>query len=268
MSVINPISLNIFNAEFLSTPAASIAAWLSIIVTVFTVIAVRLRALFRYRKAHNEILKKAGVPAFVLNFFTFSIPLKSLPRVQWPERIFLGALIIVFLSGISSLSPELILATRTPNGSALWNWESTNESFYISKIRATEARITSPPRWTLKASDCALESAKISYDKKLISAEHAKQLCNLMLASPEKERLEKSLKNSKNNRMIIFLLSGVITFYFTWMILGFTLSLIYSQKVRRYILAEQKKAIHCVHGEFETKGIYAIYQELDRKTLC
>ena len=31
MSVMNPISSNIFNAEFLNTPAAALAAWISII---------------------------------------------------------------------------------------------------------------------------------------------------------------------------------------------------------------------------------------------
>jgi hypothetical protein len=64
--------------------------------------------------------------------------------------------------------------------------------------------------------------------------------------------------------MIIFVIAGVIAFYFSWMILGLILSLIYSQKVRRYILAEQRKAIHCAHGEFRAEGIYAIYQELER----
>ncbi|EMF0924213.1 TPA: hypothetical protein MEA34_005129 [Klebsiella aerogenes] len=264
MSVINPISSNIFNAEFLNSPAAAVAAWISIIGTLITVITIIFRALFRYRKSHNKILKKAGVPAFALNFFIFTIPVKSLPATGWPEKILAGALLVIFLGGSGYFSPELILASKTPDGSALWNWESTNENFYISKLRATEATITSPPKWTLKASDCDLASAKISYDTKFITAEHATQLCNLMLVSPEKERLEKSIINFKKNRMIIFLISGVIAFYFSWMILGLILSLIYSQKVRRYILAEQRKAIHCAHGEFRAEGIYAIYQELER----
>jgi hypothetical protein len=266
VSVINPISSNIFSAEFLNSPAAAFAAWVSIIGTFITVLTIIVRALFRYRKSHNEILKKAGVPAFALNFFTFTIPLKNLPARGWPEKIFAGALLVIFLGGSGYLSPELILVSRTPDGSALWNWESTNESFYISKLQATEATITSPPKWILKASDCDSASAKISYDAKFISAEHATQLCNLMLISPEKDRLEKSLKNFKKNRMAIFLLSGVIALYFSWMILSLILSIIYSQKVRRYILTEQKKAIHCAYGEFKEEGIYAIYRELDRKT--
>lgn len=58
MSVINPISSNIFNAEFLNSPAAAVAAWISIIGTLITVITIIVRALFRYRKSHNKILKK------------------------------------------------------------------------------------------------------------------------------------------------------------------------------------------------------------------
>ena len=37
MSVMNPISSNIFNAEFLNTPAAALAAWISIIGAVMTI---------------------------------------------------------------------------------------------------------------------------------------------------------------------------------------------------------------------------------------
>ena len=40
MSVMNPISSNIFNAEFLNTPAAALAAWISIIGAVITLVTI------------------------------------------------------------------------------------------------------------------------------------------------------------------------------------------------------------------------------------
>ncbi|MEL9830642.1 hypothetical protein J4X05_20720, partial [Escherichia coli] len=76
MSVMNPISSNIFNAEFLNTPAAALAAWISIIGAVITLVTIVIRALFKYRKSQNVIMKKTGIPAFILNFSLIKISLK------------------------------------------------------------------------------------------------------------------------------------------------------------------------------------------------
>lgn len=86
MSVMNPISSNIFNAEFLNTPAAALAAWISIIGAVITLVTIVIRALFKYRKSHDVILKKSGIPAFILNFFLIRISLKRLPTITWAEK--------------------------------------------------------------------------------------------------------------------------------------------------------------------------------------
>ncbi len=77
MSVMNPISSNIFNAEFLNTPAAALAAWISIIGAVITLVTIVIRALFKYRKSHDVILKKSGIPAFILNFFSYKNIIKK-----------------------------------------------------------------------------------------------------------------------------------------------------------------------------------------------
>lgn len=60
----------------------------------------------------------------------------------------------------------------------------------------------------------------------------------------------------------------VVNLVLFWLTVGFALTIYFSNKVRRYILAEQKKAIHCAHGDFKAEGIYEIYKELDHKTLC
>lgn len=86
MSVMNPISSNIFNAEFLNTPAAALAAWISIIGAIITLVTIVIRALFKYRQSHDVILKKSGIPAFILNFFLIRISLKRLPTITWAEK--------------------------------------------------------------------------------------------------------------------------------------------------------------------------------------
>ena len=86
MSVINPISSNIFNAELLNSPAAALAAWISIFGAVITLLTIVARALFKYRRSHDLILKKSGIPAFLLNFFFIRISLKRLPTITWVEK--------------------------------------------------------------------------------------------------------------------------------------------------------------------------------------
>ena len=77
MSVINPISSNIFNAEFLNSPAASLAAWISIFTATITLVTIVIRALFKYRKSHDVILKKIWNTCICAEFFSYTNILKQ-----------------------------------------------------------------------------------------------------------------------------------------------------------------------------------------------
>lgn len=77
MSVMNPISSNIFNAEFLNTPAAALAAWISIIGAVITLVTIVIRALFKYRKSHDVILKKIRNTCVYIKFFSYTNIIKK-----------------------------------------------------------------------------------------------------------------------------------------------------------------------------------------------
>lgn len=127
----NPISSNIFNAEFLNTPAAALAAWISIIGAVITLVTIVIRALFKYRKSHDVILKKSGIPAFILNFFLIKISLKRLPTITWAENH--SRFYFRFFVCNLSFGPVFIQAIRTPPNSTLLYWIKSGESFYMSK---------------------------------------------------------------------------------------------------------------------------------------
>lgn len=263
MSSVSSAPLNIFNAEFLSSPAATAAAWISIIGAVILICKL-IGALFQYRKSHNEILKKSGVPAFILNVFFITIPLKNLPAPGWPEKIITIAFSFIFILAVYFFMPALIQTYKTPPDTALLYWKKTGEAFYISKKMATSATIFAPANWTISADDCLQKSPTSTRQYNALTIENKENLCSLLTTQDGINYIEKSIKKFNKDKFFMYSFVPLTMFILLWLPLGFMLTIHYSRKVRRYILNEQKKAIHCAHGEFKTEGIYAIYQELDR----
>lgn len=266
MSAITPISSNIFNAEFLNSPAAALAAWVSIIGAAITVITIVIRTLLKYRNSHNEILKRSGIPAFILNFFLIKISLKTLPTITWIEKAIAILFLFLFLFSIYIFGPTLIQTIKTPPNNTLLYWKKSGESFYISKKTATAATILSPPDWKISKDDC-VQSPSANADKyKLLTIEQKEDLCKLLTTDDGKIYIDESVNRFTKDKFFIYSLPPITIFILLWLSLGFMLTIHYSRKVRKYILTEQKNAIHWANGEFKVEGIYSIYKELERKT--
>lgn len=266
MSAINSVPPNIFNAEFLNSPAATAAAWISIIGTFFLIIKLA-GTLFKYRKHHNKILKKSGVPAFILNTFLISISLRKLPKIDLPDKIVAVVFSVIFLFASYYFTPVLIQTLKTPPEAALLYWKSSGESFYISKKMATAATTLFPPDWEISVEDCSQENTENIERYNLLTIEHKENLCKLLTTQEGLNFLDKEITKFKKDKFFIYSVVPLTMLVLLWISLGFILTIYYSNKVRKYILTEQKKAIHCAHGEFKAEGIYAIYHELDRKNL-
>ncbi|MEM0653031.1 DUF6216 family protein [Klebsiella huaxiensis] len=264
MSVINPISSNIFNAEFLNSPAAALAAWISIFGAVITLVTIVARALLKYRKSHDVILKKSGIPAFVLNFFLIRISLKTLPTITWAEKSITILFSLIFLFSLYIFGPALIQTIKTPPNNTILYWKSSGESFYISNKLATAATILSPPGWKIFKDDCLQPSSTNTEKYKSLTIEHKEALCRLLTTDEGKIYIDESVKKFIKEKFFIYSFAPTTMFILLWISLGLILTIHYSKKVRKYILTEQKNAIHWANGEFKAEGIYAIYQELDR----
>lgn len=264
MSVINPISSNIFNAEFLNSPAAALAAWLSIFGAVITLLTIVARALFKYRRSHDVILKKSGIPAFVLNFFFIRISLKRLPAITWVEKTVTILFSLLFLYSIYLFGPTLIQAIKTPPNSTILYWKSSGESFYISNKLATAATIFSAPDWKISKDDCAQPFPAYTEKYKLLTIEQKEDLCKLLNTEEGKNFIDKSVKKFIKDKIFIYSITPMGMFILLWLSMGLMLTIHYSKKARKYILTEQKNAILWANGEFKAEGIYAIYQELER----
>ncbi|MCR0997658.1 DUF6216 family protein [Serratia rubidaea] len=264
MSVANPIPPNIFSAEFLSTPAAATAAWMSILVAAISLLAVIAKTLFKYRESHDVILKKSGIPAFALNFFLIRISLKRLPSVTWAEKAITILFSLLFMYSIYLFGPALIQTIKTPPNYTLLYWKSSGESFYISSKLATAATVSSTPGWEISKDDCVQPSSANASRYKSLTIEHKENLCKLLTTDEGKAYIDKSVKEFIKDKLFIYSITPATMFILLWLSLGFMLTIHYSKKARKYILTEQKNAIHWANGEFKKEGIYAIYQELDR----
>lgn len=265
MSAINPISSNIFNTEFLNSPAAALAAWLSILGATITLITIVVRALFKYRKSHDVILKKSGTPAFVLNFFLIRISLKTLPTITWVEKITTILFSLIFLYTAYTFGPALFKTIKTPSNNTLLYWKNSGESFYMSNKLAISATILSSPDWEISKDDC-IQTSSVSREKyKVLTIEHKEDLCKLLTTEEGHTYIDKSIKKFNKDKLFIYSIVPMTLFILLWLTLGFMLTIHYSKKVRKYILIEQRNAIHWVYGEFKAEGIYSIYQELEHK---
>lgn len=118
------------------------------------------------------------------------------------------------------------------------------------------------PRWTISANDCQANTVPSKNTASVLDHEYRHDLCRLLTTAEGKEYLEESIKNFNKEIMITYSFIFIIEFMLLWLMSGFWLMIHYTNKVRRFILLEQQKAIHCVQGNFAPTGIYAIYQEL------
>ncbi len=263
MSVINPISPNIFNAEFLNSPAAAVAAWLSIAGVVITLVTMILRALFKYRKSHDEVLKKSGIPPFVLNFFLIQISLKKLPAVSWIEKFTTVVFWLIFLMSAYFFGSALIQTTKTPPEYTLLYWKNSGESFFMSNKVATEATVFSVPAWEISKDDC-MQTLPTNIEKyNALTIDHKEVICRLLTTDEGKAYVKNSVKRFVKDKLFIYSIIPTIILFLLWISSSLVLTNYYSKRVRKYILTEQKNAIQWVKGEFKVEGVYLIYQELE-----
>ncbi|BDH45942.1 hypothetical protein TUM12370_19860 [Salmonella enterica subsp. enterica serovar Choleraesuis] len=263
MDATHTFNTNIFSMELLSTPLAATAAIVAIVAFIFGPLRKTLGCIFKYKKGHNNVLKEAGVPAFILNFFALSIPVRQLPSIGWMEKgctLFFGLLL---LSASGYLIPALAETLRTPADSTLLVWKRSGVSFYASESRTTEARAIAAPRWTMTKENCQPENKPLPLSQQVAIYDYKEDLCQLLTTEEGLDYIKKSVKNFDKDRLFIYSIVPVVELFLMWLTLGFIFSCHYSVKVRRFILAEQKKAIECVKGEFEPAGIYSVYLELE-----
>lgn len=256
-------SLNMINAEFTNAPLGTTVALIAIL-GLFIKPAIKIaNKIFTYKKGHSEILKKAGVPAFILNFFIISIPLKKLPVIGWPEKFITFVFFIILLLASWFLVPALVQTLRTPPDSTLLFWKESGKPFYLSGTKASEATTFLLSQWSVTAEECRLNALPAKESQNSPSVRNQQDLCTLLTTAEGQSWIEKSIVKFKKEKPFVTTMAPFTLMVIMWLLLGFTFTVYYTQKVRKFILIEQKKAIHCAYGDFSTSGIYAIYRELE-----
>lgn len=260
-----PSDFTMFVSEFSGAPLSTTVAALTVLAFLFQPLRKAVNGIFKYKKGHSIVLKNAGVPPFILNFFAISIPLKKLPSTGRPEKLITLLFSAIFGWSLWYFVPPLIQTITAPPDTALLIWKKSGDRFYVSKTTATEATVLAAPRWTISANDCQANTAPPKNTASVLDREYRHDLCRLLTTAEGKEYLEESIKNFNKEIMITYSFIFIIEFMLLWLMSGFWLMIHYINKVRRFILLEQQKAIHCVQGNFAPTGIYAIYQELTER---
>lgn len=81
-----PSDFTMFVSEFSGAPLSTTVAALTVLAFLFQPVRKAVNGIFKYKKGHSIVLKNAGVPPFILNFFAISIPLKNCPRQAGPRN--------------------------------------------------------------------------------------------------------------------------------------------------------------------------------------
>ncbi|HEY3984255.1 DUF6216 family protein [Cedecea sp.] len=262
MNDLNPVAFNMFSSEFLNAPLGTIVASITILVFLLKPLFKLKNKILKYKKGHSHILKNAGVPAFILNFFMISIPLKELPFVGRMEKVVAATMVMLFVAGTGYLAPELVRTARTPPESALLYWKSTGDMFFISNDKAADASLTSPPQWEITRQNCVAKKYSEGAVKSL-SHQRIDDLCNLFSTQEGNRYLISAVAKFKKDKWFIYSMVPFVEFVLLWMAAGIVFNIYYSKKTRRYILLEQKKAIEYAMGHFPKSGTYAVYLEVD-----
>ncbi len=260
-----PPDFTMFISEFSGAPLSTTVAALTVLAFLFQPLRKAVNGIFKYKKGHGSVLKNAGVPPFILNFFALSIPLKKLPSTGWPEKLITLLFSAIFAWSLWYFVPPLVQTYTAPPDTALLIWKKSGDRFYVSKTTATEATVLAAPRWTVSINDCEANKAPTKNTASVPDREYHNDVCRLLTTAEGKEYLEEAIKNFKKEKIVTYSSIFIIEFMLLWLLSGLILMIHYTNKVRHFILLEQQKAIHCVQGNFETTGIYAIYQELEEK---
>ncbi|WP_234471626.1 DUF6216 family protein [Erwinia sp. S43] len=256
-------SLNMVNAEFTNAPLGTTVALITILALLIKPAIKIANRIFTYKKGHSEILKKGGVPAFMLNFFIISIPLKKLPAIGKPEKVITFVFFIILLLASWFLIPALIQTLRTPPDSTLLIWKESGKPFYISEKKASEATTFLPSSWSVTVEECRQNTLSATESQGVISARNRQDLCTLLTTAEGQSHLENAIAKFNKEKLFVTSMIPFTLAVILWLLLGFIFTIYYTKKVRKFILMEQKKAIYCAHGDFSATGVYAIYQEIE-----
>lgn len=220
--------INIFSKEMIGT-----------VITALPIIKAILNYLNKPLDDIDDIYKKAKLSTWRIRFFMIKISTKEIP-VLTRANVILFSIVLLFLFGslaTSSYYGVKLLQVR-PGWTSLI-FKETDEWFLISETEASEHAFH--PSASHRKSCISGEATQLANDK-IITPQLGRFICESFTNTDDKENIMKSIKDTTHNKPVITFLISIITVGCIWFITSLILTLIYTLRLKKFIIREHEKA--------------------------
>lgn len=221
--------INIFSKEMIGT-----------IIAALPIIKAILNYLNKPLDDIDDIYKKAKLSTWRIRFFMIKISTKEIPRLTRANVILFSVVLLFLLASFATSSYYGVKLLQIRPGWTSLILKETDEWFLISETEASEHAFH--PSWHLTAKSCISGEATQLANDKIITPQLGRFICESFTNTDDKEKIIKSIKDTTHNKPIITFLISIITVGCIWFISSLILTLIYTLRLKQFIIREHEKA--------------------------
>ena len=188
----------------------------------------------------DDIYKKAKLSTWRIRFFMIKISTKEIPRLTRANVILFSVVLLFLLAIFTTSSYYGVKLLQIRPGWTSLILKETDEWFLISETEASEHAFH--PSWHLTEKSCISGEATQLANDKIITPQLGKFICESFTNTDDKNKIKKSIKDTTHNKPIITFLISIITVGCIWFIISLILTLIYTLRLKKFIIREHEKA--------------------------
>lgn len=234
-----PFSQLISN-EIYGSPVGTLGAFITICVGLFTLI----KALTHQKNnPPNDIFKENGISSFAMFLFAIRISLNKTPTITKFDLLLSILIGIILLIAGAFLSGFFVKVMNAPVHSAALTYKPTGEIFYLSLDTATEAvLIGKKDAWSITPKQCKSPQELPATP----SVGLVRFLCEAFESEEYREEIRKFITNFQKTKPCFYALISVVETFLMWMLISISLTLIYKNKIRKYVIQQHEIALSYV----------------------
>ncbi len=215
---------------------------ITIITSVLSVSIVILKAIINHLnkpiEGTDRLFKKAGLPRWLVRFFSIRVSIKKVPEVTHGGLIALGIALSFFVFVTCATSYLNLKLHSVPDGFTWLTFKATKEDFIISDTSASEVAFS--PSWRITKTDCESGKSKGLVDYGKISGLLHNYICDVLTENIDQKEIKESIEQFGRNHGKLTVLFLALSCGSLWFFISLLMTGIYTLKIRKIILKEQK----------------------------
>ncbi|EJL88011.1 DUF6216 family protein [Pantoea sp. GM01] len=219
---------------------------ITIITSVLSVAIVILKSIINHLnkpiEGTDRLFKKAGLPRWLVRFFSIRVSIKKVPEVSHGGLIVLGIALSFFVFVTCFTSYFNVKLSKVPDGFTWLTFNATKEDFIISDKSASEVAFS--PSWRITVTDCESGKSKELVDYGKISGLLHNYICDVLTDHIDQKQIKDSIEQFGRNHGKFTVLLLALSCLSLWFFISLLMTGIYTLKIRKIILKEHKDSFH------------------------